>query len=80
VTSEEAMKLLVWNDQTVHEPIDDAATAANILAAIRAAVLEERERCAKIADEGEELEGQFGQGQSGWVADRIREGGAVTGR
>jgi hypothetical protein len=74
MTAEEAMRLLVWNDQTVYEPIDDEATAANILAAIRAAVLEERGRCAKIADEGEEREGRSGQGESGWVARRIREG------
>ena len=49
MTAEEAMRLLVWNDQTVYEPIDDEATAANILAAIRAAVLEERGRCAKLS-------------------------------
>jgi hypothetical protein len=38
------------------------------------AVLRERERCARIADEGERREGESGQGESGWVARRIREG------
>ena len=74
MTPEEAMRLVVWNDQSVCDPIDDEATAANILAVIRAAVMEERERCARIADEGEAMEGRSGQGESGWVARRIREG------
>ena len=74
MTAEEAMRLLVWNDQTVYEPIDDEATAARIAARMFAAVLEERGRCAKIADEGEAMEGRSGRGESGWVARRIREG------
>lgn len=49
MTPEEAMRLVVWNDQSVCEPIDGEATAANILAAVRAAVERERERCADIA-------------------------------
>ncbi|HVL14485.1 MAG TPA: hypothetical protein VM529_18070 [Gemmata sp.] len=55
MTPEEAMKLVAWNDQSVCDPIDDEATAANILAAIRAAVLDERERCAKVCEEFGEL-------------------------
>lgn len=32
----------------------------------------ERERCAKIAGEGCEREGEYGQGQCDWVLARIR--------
>jgi len=56
-------------------PAHDArGLMALVAAVVSQTVREERERCARIADEGEEMEGRSGQGESGWVACRIREG------
>ena len=50
-----------------------------VYSAIRSAILEERERCAKVAEErGEEMDDTYGQpfpGTVGWsIATAIREG------
>ena len=69
MTPEERAESVLWGGSPL-----PAETREQIAAAVRAAVLEEQERCARIADEGEEMEGRSGQGESGWVACRIREG------